>query len=430
MRKTIQLILIAIFAFVSAGAQTLSVSESDSNHEYIKKKYTLFFPPNIADVVEDYKGNGRTIETMVKDLNKTLELEGTAPDSLTIYASTSPEGSSRLNRRLAIQRADNTRDVLVKAFPQFSPEQIKVVSAPNDWSGMVLTLRRDTTFIFRNILLRLLTNDNIKNKDAEIRGRHPHIYAAIRDRMFADMRTASISIKVVRTRANVDEYVVEQVEQKKISVVEPIVAPIVIPEPEVHEPIVAVAHEVIPDMRRPFYMAAKTNMLYDLGIVPNVGVEFYLGKNFSVAGNWMYSWWKNDNVAWYWHTYGGDLAVRYWMGKAAKEKPLAGHHVGLYGQMITYDFEVGGKGLLADRWSWSVGAEYGYSLPIAYRLNIDFTLGVGYHWGIFEEYLPIDGHYVWQATKRRQYIGPTKAEISLVWLIGYGNWNINKKKDR
>ena len=177
---------------------------------------------------------------------------------------------------------------------------------------------------------------------------------------------------------------------------------------------------------RPFYMALKTNMLYDLALVPNGGVEFYLGKNLSVAGNWMYSWWKSDKVNWYWRVYGGDLALRYWFGNETKEKPLQGHHLGVYGQMLTYDVEVGNKGILADRWSWSAGVEYGYSLPIARRLNLDFTLGVGYHTGEFYEYIPIDGHYVWQATKIRHYMGPTKAEISLVWLLGRGNENTDK----
>ena len=192
---------------------------------------------------------------------------------------------------------------------------------------------------------------------------------------------------------------------------------------------------------KPFYMGIKTNMLYDLGAIPNIGAEFYLGANFSIVGNWQYSWWKSDKKAWYWRTYGGDVALRYWMGKASRNKPLTGHHLGLYGQMITYDFEVGGRGYIADSgfgkdksedaslgWNWAAGLEYGYSLPIARRLNIDFTLGVGYHWGTFKEYLPIDGHCVWQATKRRKYIGPTKCEISLVWLIGCGNYN--KKFDK
>ena len=176
----------------------------------------------------------------------------------------------------------------------------------------------------------------------------------------------------------------------------------------------------------PLYMTLSTNALYDLLLTPNIGAEFYLGKGFSVDANWHYAWWSNKSKAYFWRTYGGDLAARWWFGKSAKLKPLTGHHVGLYGQMITYDIEFGKKGILADRWSWSAGLEYGYSLPITPRMNLDFTLGVGYHWGKFYEYLPIDGHYVWQATKRRQYMGPTKCEVSLVWLIGCNNYNKEK----
>lgn len=189
---------------------------------------------------------------------------------------------------------------------------------------------------------------------------------------------------------------------------------------------------------RPFYMATQSNLIYDAVAIPNVGAEFYLGKGFSVRANWMYAWWKNDDIHWYWRTYGGDIGVRYWFGKKAKEKPLTGHHVGLYGQILTYDFELGnmgymgGKpgGLLQDQPNYAVALEYGYSLPVANRLNLDFSIGLGYHWGIFHEYVPIDNCYVWQATKSRSYFGPTKLDISLVWLIGKGNTNNRSKGGR
>lgn len=174
------------------------------------------------------------------------------------------------------------------------------------------------------------------------------------------------------------------------------------------------------------YVALKTNLLYDLALVPNIGAEFYLGKNISLVTNFHFAWWNNDSKAWYWRTYGGDVALRYWFGKASRIKPLTGHHLGVYGQALTYDFELGKKGVLSDKLNWIAGVEYGYSLPVARRLNLDFTLGVGYYEGLREEYLPIDGHFVWQATKRSQYFGPTKAEISLVWLIGNGNYNKDK----
>ena len=41
--------------------------------------------------------------------------------------------------------------------------------------------------------------------------------------------------------------------------------------------------------------------------------------------------------------------------------------------------------------------EYGYSLPIARRLNIDFTIGAGYWGGIYHEYKPEADYYVWQS---------------------------------
>lgn len=567
MKKRIQLVIVGILSFALAGAQDVIQTGSDDVRSYIEKRYTIFFPTGKSEVIDSYKDNGRTLQTMLNDLNETLAADGTIPDSLTIFASTSPEGPAALNERLAIQRANNTKAILVDMLPQFTEENIKVTSRANDWSGMILTLRRDTTLIYRDELLRVLTDPTITNKDTYIRTHMPKTFAAIRDKMFDNMRTASVTISVIKTSDNVDEYVVEPelyitsaspmdfgkeggagnvAFQKTVSdqVVPAVtcdagwieeitptetgidfkVAPNQMAEArtaaiqiecygKLHEIIVNQApadpvmtissaspmefaaeggvgvitfaknsdddivptvttdarwtdlasagpdqatitvaenkaerprstsvlvecygkmHEVIINQAaavkepKPFYMAVKTNMLYDLGLVPNVGVEFYLGKNFSVAGNWMYSWWKSDKKAWYWRTYGGDLAFRYWFGKAAKEKPLTGHHVGLYGQIVTYDFEAGGRGYLGDRWSYGAGLEYGYSLPIAKRLNIDFDLGVGYLGGEFKEYLPIDGHYVWQATKRRHWFGPTKLEVTLTWLLGRGN--INKGK--
>ena len=116
------------------------------------------------------------------------------------------------------------------------------------------------------------------------------------------------------------------------------------------------------------------------------------------------------------------------------EKPLTGHHLGLYGQILTYDFEWGGRGYLGgkpggtlwDKMNWGIGLEYGYSLPLARRLNIDFSVGVGYQHGEYQEYLPEDDCYVWQATKKRRWFGPTQAKISLVWLIGCDNYNRKK----
>ena len=186
--------------------------------------------------------------------------------------------------------------------------------------------------------------------------------------------------------------------------------------------------------KKPVYWALKTNLLYDVLMVPNIGAELYLGKDWSVGANWMYAWWKNDVSHWYWRIYGGDIHVRKWFGKKAKEKPFAGHHVGIYAQTLTFDFSTGGRGYMAgepggniwDRACFAGGVEYGYSHPISRRLNLDFTIGIGYLGGTYHEYLPIDDCYVWQFTKKQNWIGPTKAEVSLVWLLGSDNYNKEK----
>ena len=64
----------------------------------------------------------------------------------------------------------------------------------------------------------------------------------------------------------------------------------------------------------------------------------------------MYAWWKTDRRHWYWRTYGGDMVIRKWLGKAAKEKPLTGNIIWAYTkQIFTYDFETGGKGYMGGK---------------------------------------------------------------------------------
>lgn len=182
---------------------------------------------------------------------------------------------------------------------------------------------------------------------------------------------------------------------------------------------------------RGLHLGLHTNMLYDLLAVPNVGADLAVGNNLSVKADWMYGWWSSAGRHRYWRICGGDLGVRYWLGRAAGRKQLQGHHLGLVGQVLTYDFEFGGRGWMGgkpggsvwDRMHWGVSAEYGYSLPVGRRLNIDFSLALGYLSGTYHEYKPVDGCNVWQSTKRLRYFGPTGVAVSLVWLIGRENHN-------
>ncbi|MBQ4279450.1 MAG: DUF3575 domain-containing protein [Rikenellaceae bacterium] len=167
--------------------------------------------------------------------------------------------------------------------------------------------------------------------------------------------------------------------------------------------------------------AVKTNMLYDVVLIPNLGLEVGFARHYSAAIDWEYAWWSKNASHRFWRVYGGGIELRRWWptrNSASDRLQLTGHHAGLYYQLLTYDFEFGNRGYQGGRWSHAIGVSYGYSLSLNRRFNIDFTLGIGYLWGEYKRYHAADGCYVWDSTNDLRWFGPTKAGISLVCMIG------------
>lgn len=432
---------IILIAFTCIGsylsAQNLH-SVNDSQIIYnVNKSHTIY---DVKDSVKIFFRQGKIdLDPILNDnqsaLNRIADTMRTCyADSIyqlrkiLVVGAASPEGTLKFNKWLSLKRAD----VLFSYLSQYStlPDSLKTSSffCP-DWKGLIQMVKNDSQLPFREETLSLLnriageaeTEKEILKQEKHLeliknlRGGIPYHY--MYKKYFPALRFSQLFLWY------------DKVQKPQI--------PDSIPKwGKVKQSVDTVSNtdsiyiEPSP-IRKPFYMAMRTNMLFDILLLPNIGLEFYLGKNWSLAANWMYGWWKTDRRHWYWRAYGGDIAIRKWWGKAAGEKPLTGHHIGIYGQIFTYDFETGGRGYMGgkpggtlwDKMNYIVGAEYGYSLPIARRLNIDFTIGAGYWGGIYHEYKPEADYYVWQSTKERRWIGPTKAEISLVWLIGNGNTN-------
>lgn len=183
----------------------------------------------------------------------------------------------------------------------------------------------------------------------------------------------------------------------------------------------------IPPVAKKTQVAFHTNMLYDSFFIPNFGLDIDLGKRWTAGIDWHYAWWSNGLFNWR-QTYGGDIHVDRHLSKGT-DNPFDGHRLGLYGQLLTYDFELGFDGQIAARPNYAIGLEYGYSLPLGSSLHLDLAIGLGYLWGEYMKYIPMwneypeEWHYVWQSTHKTSYFGVTKAEINLVW-------HIQQKEDR
>ena len=170
------------------------------------------------------------------------------------------------------------------------------------------------------------------------------------------------------------------------------------------------------NMRHHDMVHLTTNLLYDAALVPNVGVEYAFAPRGSAKVNAMYAWWSNDSRHRYWRVAGATVEMRRWFGSNVDAFELKGHHMGAYIGAYRYDFELGGTGNMAD-FNYSVGVSYGYSMPIARKLSLDMGLSFGYIGGEYTKYDHEDGCYVWLADMRRNYVGVTRAEVSLVWQI-------------
>lgn len=453
---------------VDPTAQSKAVKAIDS--------IDIHFRLSSSDLDPYFDGNGERIDSLIRRLKQLSGRDSTfVISALRVIGSASPEGSEKINRILSEKRARALFDYFAKLITL--PDSITDFEyLGRNWKGLYSLVASDHDVPYQSEVLALLRNAlsgttltaaesnrlllqlKTLQEGVPYAYMYRHFFPALRysfltveyekrvHREIGNLVIKTIEADEARAdsirRANLAETVgaeeiTEVVGAEEITDETPV-------EAEAKETVVAttveetekqpgVAEKVL-RMENPFYMDLRTNMLFDAVAVPNIGAEFYVGKNLSVLVGWMYGWWDSDKRHRYWRIYGGELAGRWWFGRKAKAKPLTGHHLGIYCGALIFDFEWGGTGYMGgkpggtlwDRALVNTGIEYGYSLPIGRRLNIDFSIGLGYLGGNYIKYFPFDNDYFRQKEYKLRFFGPTKAEVSLVWLLGHGN--INKRK--
>lgn len=427
----IPLALLLLTWHVAVAQETHGVAVLD-----VTDSVSISFRQSKWNLDMEFGNNAATLDSINRRLEVVMNDSVYRLSRIRVVGGASPEGSVAFNRILSERRAATLFDWFGRHLPLKELDR-SFTFLGRDWEGVLrlaendpsVPYRDETIMLLRNIAEEKRMNGNEPARSLErikrLHGGEPYRY--LYDNIFPAVRASRVIIGYDRVLSPV-------IAEKRLD--EAITARI----DTIFMDRIEVVHDTIyinncPECR-PFYMNLRTNMLLDIAALPNIGVEFYVGRNLSVGAGWMYGWWSRSDSHRYWRAYGGELFGRWWFGGKARQKPLTGHHLGIYAQMYTYDFEWGDKGemggkpggSLLDRAQYGGGIEYGYSLPVGRRINIDFSLGLGYVTGTYHKYRPIDDCYVWQSTHRRHWFGPTKAEISLVWLIGCDNYNRSKAR--
>ncbi len=388
----------------------------------VSDSVTVFFPVSRTELRASYMDNEERLTQFVSQIDSILRMK---PEptvrSIDIFGAASPEGSYDFNRTLSEGRAKSIMDYLDGRLAL--PDSAVTISyAVRNWDALRRAVLADSLVPDREDVIRLLDSsiveypspmsvaqsDRLLQSLRNLDGGRPYRFM-IRN-IFPALREATL---VVTFSQRMPKPLLARRVMPRLTdaIADTLPEHIVLALPE-------------PPAGKDIIWALRTNLLFDALAAPAIGAELYLGRNFSVQAQWIYAWWSHRSRNFYWRIYGGDIGVRWWFGKKARQRPLSGHHIGIYGQAMIWDFELGGRGYMGgappgaaiwNRANLGVGVEYGYSLPLAERWNLDFCIGIGYVGGAYREYIPMCGSYVWQSTKNLNYIGPSKAEISLVY---------------
>lgn len=377
---------------------------------------TVYFHQSRINIDPSYMANGLRLDSVFVRPADRWRLRG-----VSVSGAASPEGTVKFNQYLSEKRAQ-------AIFGTFDAHGFLTDSVTTqfsfigrDWKGLWQVVQNDSLVPSRSQVISLLSRivaGEVSNPLATLKaldGGKPYRY--MYRHIFPSLRKSTIVLEYAYPRPAVMP-----------------VLPLSAPEVLVTPPDFTLPYHTSVKAHKPFYMALKTNLLYDVALLPNLGAEFYIGHDWSLTADWMYGWWDRDASHFWWRAYGGTLGARRWFGRKAEEKPLTGHHIGAFAGIVTYDFELGGTGYMGglpgrtlwDRCNFICGIEYGYSLPVARRLNLDFSVALGYLGGKVIKYEPRDDFYEWKSVRNFRWFGPTKIEIALVWLIGRGNCNKQK----
>ena len=163
----------------------------------------------------------------------------------------------------------------------------------------------------------------------------------------------------------------------------------------------------------------KTNLLYFTHATLNLGLEFRMGDNTSFDLPFAYNPWTFANNK-KWKHISVQPEFRWWLHETFK-----GHFFGLHGHYAFYNvgslrqppFSEYMNTHRFEGWLAGAGLSYGYRWNFNSRWGLEATVGAGYAYLSYDKFRCGDCEQL-LGPETKNYFGPTKAGISLVYNLG------------
>ncbi len=406
-------------------------STSSTVSDTLPSRLLFYFENNSSLLLRDYYTNQDNLNKLDVMLADADFVSGV--DSIVISGGASLSGSFQVNSRLSSERAVALRTDIRWKHPGVYNNRISILPAVFDWNILIDLIENDPLVPNRDEVLSILNSsagDQMKvTLIKQLGGGSTDTYL---NKNYAKYMRTATSVFFAHTEKPVEiqepEIVVVQPEPVPAVVEEIVAAPEeVIAAPEKLPETTPVTLSPLPKTSRPLF-ALKTNLLFDVASALNLEVEVPIGQRWSVAAEWIFPWWLYEKKQYALEILNGNIEGRYWWGERSRRDQLTGWFTGVYAGGGYYDVEWKTKGYQGE--FFSAGITGGFAHKIGRNLRMEYSLGIGYLTNKYREYTPqqcgVDGewHLIKQGNGTSNWIGPTRAKVSLVWMINSGN---NKK---
>lgn len=369
-----------------------------------EKPLMLHFRVGQSTVDSSYQNNSSALRHLDGLLTDSLLCQRI--DSLHIYTFASPDGSRTSNEQLARQRSSTVSNYLLGRYTQLNDQQVFPRPQGENWHELRRLIAVDNHLPNREKVLQIIDRtpqgERCKALLKRLDGGAPYRYMV--QYILPQLRNAAICMVWMKADT--------------LSRLSPPCSPVnALMNASDMQPTPEAVSIYRPVPRRPLF-AVKTNLLFDLAMAPNIEIEVPIGNRWSVNAEWMFPWWMFDNDKYCFQILSGGLEGRYWPGNRTHRRTLTGHFVGFYAGAGIYDLQWDKDGYQGEFYIAS-GISYGYVLPIARNLNLEFSIGIGLMKTTYEHYHTLDNYQtlLWQDNGRYTWLGPTKAKISFVWML-------------
>lgn len=171
-------------------------------------------------------------------------------------------------------------------------------------------------------------------------------------------------------------------------------------------------------------VAVKSNVLADVSLNPNLGIEVGLAPKWSLDITGEVNAWSLSHDR-QWKHWAFQPEARYWLCDR-----FSGHFLGLHVHGGQYN--IGGidgkiKFLCTDArqlkdyryqgWFIGGGAGYGYAWILDRHWNLEAEIGLGYSYTRYDKFRCAGCGKKVEEDKTHHYIGPTKAAVNLVYVF-------------